>query len=49
MHDPFEASLKALLNTPANAQDEEGDEDGQTALQLGGHGELERLAECKQI
>ena len=30
-------------------QGEEGDEDGQTALQLGGHGELERLAECKQI
>ena len=26
MHDPFEASLKALLNTPANAQDEEGDD-----------------------
>ncbi|MBB2896764.1 CrfX protein [Pseudomonas sp. AS2.8] len=26
MHDPFEASLKALLNTPADAQDEEGDD-----------------------
>lgn len=26
MHDPFEASLKALLSTPANAQDEEGDD-----------------------
>ncbi|APQ14578.1 hypothetical protein [Pseudomonas rhizoryzae] len=26
MHDPFEASLKALLNTPARPQDEEGDD-----------------------
>ncbi|WP_145005047.1 CrfX protein [Pseudomonas oryzihabitans] len=26
MHDPFEASLKALLNSPAHAQDEEGDD-----------------------